>query len=260
MAPSRAGEALFRLAAARRLSLAQSSHTATPFAHFCRGQQAAATARAFTASTPCRSEDSGRNVPSKSSINDDISNLLDSTLDLNKGTPTTTASRNSRFKSRDAQQNTGSRAIANELDRSRSSRGGNSVDELLETMVSGSARQQHKRPTNSNYGADIYDIFPGGSGGQPELTKDLEPVILPPNVGRLVEVDEKRNMDVARAFRTMEIQCNKNRVKRSFAQQRFHERPGLKRKRLKNERWIKRFKENFKGTVQLVQKMKKQGW
>ncbi|KAF2207676.1 hypothetical protein CERZMDRAFT_50590 [Cercospora zeae-maydis SCOH1-5] len=67
-------------------------------------------------------------------------------------------------------------------------------------------------------------------------------------------------MDVARAFRSVEMLCSRNKVRRSFQQQRFHERPGLKRKRLKNERWIKRFRENFKGTVLLVQKMKKQGW
>lgn len=69
-----------------------------------------------------------------------------------------------------------------------------------------------------------------------------------------------RGMDVGRAFRQLEILCARNSVRRDFMRQRFHERPGLKRKRLKSERWRKNFKANFKGIVGVVQKMRKQGW
>lgn len=251
MAPSRASALLKPLLTSPAHRLPQIQRTAAPISTFCTGQ------RSFT-TTRYRREERQEPERKTSSINDDISSLLDGTLDLTKGTPTTPASRTSRFKSRDAQQSSGARGVANELEQARSSNR-SSVDDLLEGMVNRSAGEHRRRATSSYNSSDIYDMFSGDSG-QPTLTKEAEPVHLPPNVGRLVAVDDKRGMDVARAFRTMEIQCNRNRVKRSFAQQRFHERPGLKRKRLKNERWLKRFKENFKGTVQLVQKMKKQGW
>lgn len=80
------------------------------------------------------------------------------------------------------------------------------------------------------------------------------------STGRQVRVDPERRMDVGRAFRSLEILCARNSVKRDFMRQRFHERPGLKRKRLKSERWRKNFKAGFKETVRMVMKMKKQGW
>lgn len=53
---------------------------------------------------------------------------------------------------------------------------------------------------------------------------------------------------------------SQQKVKTKFFQQRFHERPGLKRKRLASERWRKRFKTGFKATVSRVLELKKQGW
>jgi len=83
---------------------------------------------------------------------------------------------------------------------------------------------------------------------------------LGPTLGRTVHVDKDRGLDVARAFRTMEIQVARNAVRRDFNKQRFYERPGMKRKRLKSERWRKRFKESFQAAVKRVLKMRKQGW
>lgn len=80
------------------------------------------------------------------------------------------------------------------------------------------------------------------------------------SVGRTIKVDPARGIDVARAFTVLETQCNRNNVKRDAQKQRYHERPGLKRKRLKSERWRRRFKETFKRTVTMVQRMKGQGW
>lgn len=145
--------------------------------------------------------------------------------------------------------------VANELEQAQAGRK-TSMDDLLQTMTN---LKDRGRATSGFKTSEFNDMF-SVNDGQPILTKEAEPVRLPPNVGRLVAVDEKRGIDVGRAFRTMETQCKRNFVRQSFAQQRFYERPGLKRKRLKHERWIKRFKENFRGTVQLVQKMKKQGW
>lgn len=56
------------------------------------------------------------------------------------------------------------------------------------------------------------------------------------------------------------MRLSQNSVRKDAQRQRFHERPGLRRKRLKSERWRKRFKEAFKGTVAKVVALKRQGW
>ena len=86
------------------------------------------------------------------------------------------------------------------------------------------------------------------------------PIRLDAFVGRSEDVDITRGMDLARSIRKLEIKCAYNNVRKDFAKQRFHERAGLKRKRLKSERWRKRFKEGFQAVVKKVKKMRKQGW
>ncbi|RYO98103.1 hypothetical protein DL765_010937 [Monosporascus sp. GIB2] len=81
---------------------------------------------------------------------------------------------------------------------------------------------------------------------------------LVPRLGRTVHVS--KNVDVARSFTILAIQVAQNRIRQEFQYQRFHERPGLKRKRLKSERWQKRFKRGFKETVRRVRELTKQGW
>lgn len=83
---------------------------------------------------------------------------------------------------------------------------------------------------------------------------------LGPSVGRTVAVDANKGVDVGRAFRALDISVARNRVRSDFQRQRFHERGGLRRKRLKSERWRRRFKEGFRGMVKMVAKMRKQGW
>jgi small subunit ribosomal protein MRP21 len=81
----------------------------------------------------------------------------------------------------------------------------------------------------------------------PSIVDTLPPLKLNSSTGRHVKVDPDRKMDVGRAFRSLEILCARNSVKRDFM-------------RLKSERWRKNFKAGFKETVKLVMKMKKQGW
>ena len=88
----------------------------------------------------------------------------------------------------------------------------------------------------------------------------MPPVRLDAFVGRSEDVNPLRGMDLGTAIRRLEIKCAYNNVRRDFQKQRFHERPGLKRKRLKSERWRKRFKVGFKAVVLKVKKMRKQGW
>lgn len=81
-----------------------------------------------------------------------------------------------------------------------------------------------------------------------------------PAVGRTIEVVPERGVDFGRALRNLNIFCAVNRIRQDVARQRFHERPGMKRKRLKSERWRKMFKESFKATVMRVSEMRRKGW
>lgn len=81
-----------------------------------------------------------------------------------------------------------------------------------------------------------------------------------PSIGRTIEVNQERGGDFGRALRSLEILCNVNRVRQDLMRQRFHERPGLKKKRLKSERWRKLFRESFRATVGRVQEMRRKGW
>ena len=81
-----------------------------------------------------------------------------------------------------------------------------------------------------------------------------------PAVGRTIEVNPDRGMDVGRALRSLDIACAVNKVRQDQSRQRFHERPGMKRKRLESERWRKMFKESFRATVMRVKEMRRKGW
>ena len=84
------------------------------------------------------------------------------------------------------------------------------------------------------------------------------PLRLDPYMGRSVLV--KETLPLAQAIRRLDYKLRENRVKSDMMYQRFHERAGLKRKRLKRERWRRRFKEGFRAMVAQVQRMRKQGW
>lgn len=81
---------------------------------------------------------------------------------------------------------------------------------------------------------------------------------LRPSIGRTVNVDSK--VDLARGLGLLNLKVRVNQVSRDLAKQRFHERPGLKRKRLRRERWRARFKDGFKATCKRVQDLARQGW
>ncbi|KAI9775876.1 MAG: hypothetical protein M1839_000750 [Geoglossum umbratile] len=83
---------------------------------------------------------------------------------------------------------------------------------------------------------------------------------LNPSAGRSVAVNKNRGIDFARALRNLELLCRRNSVRTDFMRQRFHERPGLKRKRLKSMRWRRNFMKGFKGMVSKVDEMRKKGW
>jgi small subunit ribosomal protein MRP21 len=81
---------------------------------------------------------------------------------------------------------------------------------------------------------------------------------LRPSTGRTVQI--KNNVDLARGFVLLNKLTLYNRVKVDERTQRFHERPALKRKRQKRERWQRRFKQGFRGCLERVWELKAQGW
>ncbi|KAH7134599.1 hypothetical protein B0J13DRAFT_609958 [Dactylonectria estremocensis] len=62
------------------------------------------------------------------------------------------------------------------------------------------------------------------------------------------------------AIKILGRMVREQKVKNKYFSQKFHERPGLKKKRLKSQRWRSRFKTGFKAVVHRVVELKKQGW
>ena len=104
------------------------------------------------------------------------------------------------------------------------------------------------------------DAYRGLENIQKAPKRAIRTVRSRPTVGRTIEVVPERGVDFGRALRNLDISCAFNRVKQDLSRQRFHERPGLKRKRLKSERWRKMFKESFRATVMRVRDMTRKGW
>lgn len=99
----------------------------------------------------------------------------------------------------------------------------------------------------------------GGSGSGGDKARDRgAQVTLRPITGRTIHVGG--NTDAARAFLFLDISCKRNRVAVDFQRQKFHERPGLKRKRLRSQSWRRKFRQAFLQTTERVQDLVKQGW
>ncbi|MCJ1429015.1 hypothetical protein MMC29_006928 [Sticta canariensis] len=79
-----------------------------------------------------------------------------------------------------------------------------------------------------------------------------------PSLGRAIEIQSRT--DLARSFFQLNKLVRQNKVKHYQKMQRFHERPGVRRKRLQRERWRARFKDNFHNAVEKIKTMKRMGW
>lgn len=86
------------------------------------------------------------------------------------------------------------------------------------------------------------------------------PIRLSARTGRTIEVDPGKNNDLGTKMKQLDMLCARNKIRADFAKQRFHERGGMKRKRLKSERWRLRFKNEFRKTVLRVQELRRKGW
>ncbi|OAA66811.1 Ribosomal protein S21 [Niveomyces insectorum RCEF 264] len=96
------------------------------------------------------------------------------------------------------------------------------------------------------------------SSSSSSSARNVPRLVLKPVTGRTVFVGG--HVDLARAFQRLNVMVRGSGVQADFRRQRFHERPGLKRKRLRSERWRERFKRGFRATVQRVRELTRQGW
>ncbi|EDU44290.1 ribosomal protein s21 protein [Pyrenophora tritici-repentis] len=83
---------------------------------------------------------------------------------------------------------------------------------------------------------------------------------LNPAYGRSVDLDNSRGRDIVRGIGMLGSLMARNKVKRDFNKQRYHERGGLKRKRLASERWRARFMVGFKAVTHRVTQLTRKGW
>ena len=90
------------------------------------------------------------------------------------------------------------------------------------------------------------------------MEKPEPPVRLHPYLGRTVEVTERGGLNGA--LKMLQIGISRNKVIAQSREQKYYERPGLKRKRLKSLRWRKRFFKGFQAAVNKVKEMKRMGW
>ncbi|KAI8628184.1 hypothetical protein F5Y19DRAFT_144606 [Xylariaceae sp. FL1651] len=122
----------------------------------------------------------------------------------------------------------------------------------------GGQEQKESVDWASEIDLELTDIKPKRFSGLEAPVAPRPNLRLVPRTGRTVHV--KKNVDVARSFKLLAVQVAQNKLRKDFQSQRFHERPGMKRKRLKSERWQRRFRQGFKATVARVRELTAQGW
>ena len=83
-------------------------------------------------------------------------------------------------------------------------------------------------------------------------------ITLGPITGRTIHVGG--TVDPANAFLLLSIMVKRNKVAADFQRQRFHERPGKKRKRLASEWWQRKFRRGFGAAVERAKELARQGW
>ncbi|KAF2847055.1 hypothetical protein T440DRAFT_471377 [Plenodomus tracheiphilus IPT5] len=83
---------------------------------------------------------------------------------------------------------------------------------------------------------------------------------LDPTYGRTVDLDTSRGRDLVRGIGMLASLVARNKIRHEFSKQRFHERNGLKRKRLNSERWRARFKVGFTQITSRVTELTRKGW
>ena len=78
--------------------------------------------------------------------------------------------------------------------------------------------------------------------------------------GRTMAVNPASPQDLSSKLKRLHRLCSEARIPAQAFQQRFHERGGLRRKRLKSQRWRARFLVAFRSVVHRVRNLAKKGW
>lgn len=95
---------------------------------------------------------------------------------------------------------------------------------------------------------------------RPLPRREVGQLRLSSRTGKTLDVIPNESSDLALKLKRLQMTVVRNRIPQDFQKQRFHERPGLKRKRLKSQRWRARFKKGFSKIVGRVGEMRKMGW
>lgn len=147
----------------------------------------------------------------------------------------------------------------------------NPVDSSQEELLAAFNREYKPRNSTGLGFANMVDPTPNSAT---DLMSDISamgigrgpPAVRPPpmrlnaSTGRTVMINQNGGVDLGRGFTLLAQNVARNKIRAEFNKQRFHERPGLKRKRLRSERWRKRFMVGFKAAVGRVKILKRQGW
>lgn len=112
-------------------------------------------------------------------------------------------------------------------------------------------------PVNAGTAPNNADFVSSRERLQRPLPEDIK-LRLRPVLGRVVKLGEQH--DFASALKVLTTKVTINRVASDFQRQKFHERPGLKKKRLRSSRWRTRFRHGFVATCERVSELAKQGW
>ena len=198
--------------------------------------------------------------PQRRRPDDVLRNQVDSLLDATFDTPNP-AKRNPTESARDASADESSAELMETAFRNsvRNPRAPiRSYQEIARKMQFPPQHPDSER-TPSSFSDDMYRALQENTTPRP-AKRAKRTVRSRPAVGRTIEVLPDRGVDVGRALRNLDMTCAVNRVRQDQLRQRFHERPGMKRKRLKSERWRKMFKQSFRATVYRVMEMRRKGW
>jgi small subunit ribosomal protein MRP21 len=221
--------------------------------------------RLFASSARCAAKSASVTTSASPPVQDAIGDTSEKTskpLDWLAGSSSSRASRLSSHQAQPDNRATSSNATQSELLMNK----GNSADDLLRGL--NAARAASRSSNNLDVDRMAFPQTPKLEVA--DLMKDISkninnapppartPMRLTPSTGRTVYITPQ--IDVGKGFRLMEQLVARNKVKSTFNYQRFHERPGLKRKRLHSLRWRKRFMAGFKAAVNRVKQLKKQGW
>ncbi|KAF2091746.1 hypothetical protein K490DRAFT_61175 [Saccharata proteae CBS 121410] len=205
---------------------------------------------------PRNSKSSSTQQRSPAPKDDNIEGMLNSIFPYKFGKPGT-----SRYKSRPAQAENRATTGSGPGSEISADSGTTSVQDAF------TARQASINRPRTDMSSAIDTMFqPEGSGSVEDrsyLTTPPRPEELSrvgPSVGKSVSLNTNRGQSFADGLRLLDTLVARNGVRYDLKKQAFHERPGLKRKRLARERWRKRFMTGFKQVVSRVQRLRKQGW